>query len=150
MRPKPAIQIRLQLLFALICAGLIGCADANQDPSSSLEPDNRWLVLNYWAEWCKPCLEEIPELNAFAAANNHRVRVVLVNFDGVSGDALTQQITELGIKTDYLVADPAATLGIERPQALPSTFIFNPDRQLMHTLLGPQTVASLSAATDGQ
>ena len=23
----------------------------------------QWVLVNYWAEWCKPCLEEIPELN---------------------------------------------------------------------------------------
>ena len=25
----------------------------------------KWKVINYWAEWCKPCLEEVPELNNF-------------------------------------------------------------------------------------
>ena len=23
----------------------------------------QWVLVNYWAQWCKPCIEEIPELN---------------------------------------------------------------------------------------
>ncbi|MDG2253073.1 MAG: TlpA disulfide reductase family protein [Methylophilaceae bacterium] len=29
----------------------------------------KWLVLNFWATWCEPCREEIPELNQFAKDN---------------------------------------------------------------------------------
>ena len=40
----------------------------------------KWVYINYWAEWCKPCAEEIPELNKFAAATPS-VLVLSVNFD---------------------------------------------------------------------
>ena len=26
---------------------------------------NKWIILNYWATWCKPCHEEIPAINHF-------------------------------------------------------------------------------------
>ena len=28
-----------------------------------------WVVINYWADWCAPCIKEIPELNEFANEN---------------------------------------------------------------------------------
>src|SRR4051795_12137982 len=40
------------------------------------------LVLNFWASWCPPCVQETPSLSAFAAAYANRGVVVL----GISVD----------------------------------------------------------------
>ncbi|MBP6382302.1 MAG: TlpA family protein disulfide reductase [Pseudomonadales bacterium] len=128
---------------------LAGCAREEEPPAGAdtLRQPGRWLLVNYWAEWCKPCLEEIPELGAFAGKHAATARVVLVNFDGVTGDALQQQARTLGIPPELLLdRDPARELGLERPQALPSTFVIDPDGTRRDVLLGPQTVASLEAA----
>ena len=58
--------------------------------------DDRWLVINYWAEWCKPCIKEVPELNALDA-KYPQVAVLGVNFDGVTGAELQGQVEKLGI-----------------------------------------------------
>ncbi len=42
--------------------------------------DGRTKIVNFWATWCGPCVEEIPELVAFARDHQH-VDVVLVNLD---------------------------------------------------------------------
>src|SRR5690554_8199665 len=48
----------------------------------------QWVLVNYWAEWCKPCLEEIPELNELDKAPD--IAVLGVNFDGVTGAPLVE------------------------------------------------------------
>jgi thiol-disulfide isomerase/thioredoxin len=108
--------------------------------------NGRWLVINYWAEWCKPCIKEIPELNALDA-KYPQVAVVGVNFDGETGEVLRQQIDRLGIAFPVLGEEPSATLGVALPLVLPATFIFDPDGKLAHSLVGPQTLESLAAAT---
>jgi thiol-disulfide isomerase/thioredoxin len=107
-----------------------------------------WLLINYWAEWCKPCIEEMPELNHMQTLNTNRVRIFAVNYDGAHGTALLQQIAKLGIAVPVLLDDPAQKLGIKKPEALPTTFVFSPDGILRQTLQGPQTVASLTAAIE--
>src|SRR5690554_7457367 len=56
----------------------------------------QWVLVNYWAEWCKPCLEEIPELNELDKAPD--ISVLGVNFDGITGTALEQLGEDMGIE----------------------------------------------------
>lgn len=36
----------------------------------------KWVVMNFWATWCPPCLEEIPELAKFHAEHKDKDAVV--------------------------------------------------------------------------
>jgi thiol-disulfide isomerase/thioredoxin len=126
---------------------LLGCAEQSGDsPTASLEElRGQWVVINYWAQWCKPCIEEIPELNALDQ-KYEQVTVLGVNYDGAIGEALAQQKTRLGLAFASLEADPSAQLGIPRPIVLPTTLILDPDGQLAASLVGPQTIESLERA----
>jgi thiol-disulfide isomerase/thioredoxin len=140
------------LISALLLCGLLsGCGKADyqtHDGNSGRFADlhGRWILINYWASWCEPCIKEIPELNQFAKQHGDKAAVFAVNFDGVQGEQLREQVAKLQFAIPVLVTDPATTLGYDRPQALPSTFVFGPDGKLKQVLQGEQTVASLSAA----
>ncbi len=109
----------------------------------------RWVVLNYWAEWCAPCRQEIPELNALDA--EHQDVVVLgVNFDGVRGAALGELADKMGIRFAVREEDPAPALGLDPPEVLPTTVIFDPHGQLRARLVGPQTRASIERVIGGR
>lgn len=48
----------------------------------SIQPEGRPLLINYWASWCPPCIEEMPLLDRFAAAQGESgVRVVGIALD---------------------------------------------------------------------
>lgn len=99
----------------------------------------RWTLINYWAEWCRPCLEEIPELNELARQWQGQVAVYGVNFDGGSAADQRAQSERLGIGFAVLQDDPAAALGWPRPEVLPTTVVLDPDGQVHAILHGPQT-----------
>lgn len=141
--------MRPLLLTALAVMILTACDPGSPSGGSGFSLANysgRWLVVNYWAEWCKPCIKEIPELNALDA-RYPQVAVVGVNFDGETGEVLARQIDQLGIEFPVLEEEPSAVLGVSLPSVLPATFIFDPDGNLAHSLVGPQTLESLAAAT---
>ena len=125
---------------------LVACGQAPDAGAPSLEAHRgQWVLVNYWAKWCKPCIKEIPELNALDR-DREDVTVLGVNYDGLVGDALSAQLKELNVEFATLTADPAGQLGTQRPVVLPTTFILDPEGALVSTLVGPQTLETLEQA----
>lgn len=134
--------------FSLLLLTLGACSPADKN-AGTLQLDElrgQWVVINYWAVWCKPCIQEIPELNKLAELP--QVTVLGVNYDGISGDELTQQVQKLGVAFPTLAVDPAAQLGIARPVVLPTSLVLDPQGKLQGTLVGPQTLETLAEATN--
>ena len=131
------MRIALVFLSSLV---LLGCSS---EPIGIVR--SQWNVINYWAIWCKPCREEIPELNQLNRIEN--VVVLGVNFDGKVGEALAADADELGISFD-IIGDPASGLNITRPSVLPTTLVLSPEGTLVATLVGPQTAESIMAYID--
>jgi thiol-disulfide isomerase/thioredoxin len=102
------------------------------------EYQGQWLLINYWAVWCKPCVTEIPEFNEL---NRRRgVAVISYNYDNTSGDLLAQQVAELGIEFPILRVDPAQVFSQDMPSALPATMLIDPEGRFDKWLMGPQTL----------
>ena len=134
--------------FLLLLPALFACSPAEKTGNTlQLEAlRGQWVVINYWAIWCKPCIQEIPELNKLAELP--QVTVLGVNYDGISGEELDQQLQKLGVAFPTLSSDPAAQLGVPRPVVLPTSLVLDPEGKLRDTLVGPQTLETLATATD--
>ena len=135
---------RLCVLIAVLA--LSSCAPGEPPTEGVVDAPrwgDRWVVINYWAIWCAPCREEIPELNALARRG--QVDVYAINFDDVQGQALLDQAAELDIRFTMLATDPGPALGIQRPTVLPTTLLLSPTGELAVRMLGPQTVESIEA-----
>lgn len=107
------------------------------------ELDGKWLIINYWATWCGPCIKEIPELNNVAHEYEDKLNVFGVNFDQPDPEDIQAQVKKMGIEFPVFVVDPADKLGYVRPEVLPTTYVFTEDGILHATLVGPQTESSL-------
>ena len=105
----------------------------------------RWLIVNYWADWCPPCIKEMPELENFYNDNEDRALVLTYNFDRLEGEELQSQIIRFGVNVPSILTDPGILFGWEAPPSLPATYIINPEGILIYTLIGPQTQESLEA-----
>lgn len=103
----------------------------------------KWVVINYWASWCKPCYQEIPALNAFAKKFQDSVAVFGVSYDHVQDDQLTALIEKMNIQFPTLKFDPSMALGVTTLVGLPATLVINPAGKLVSTLYGEQTEQSL-------
>ncbi|MCZ6640578.1 MAG: TlpA disulfide reductase family protein [Gammaproteobacteria bacterium] len=144
---RSGVRVVLVLLTALLLSACsepdILLADGKFSRFSHWE--GRWIIVNYWAEWCAPCRKEIPELNRLHAERNSTGVVVLgVNYDALEGETLANLVEEMDIRFPVLVLDPRLRWNVEQPSVLPTTLFINPDGELHKVVQGPQTYESIS------
>ena len=100
----------------------------------------KWVVINYWADWCPPCIKEIPELNKLNAKYSDELNVFLFNFDRLEGEELKNQLRKIDAKVPSLVTDPQSIYNFTIPESLPVTFVINKKGELSNILQGPQDI----------
>ena len=147
------VNVILMPLLLLLGITLSSCGQSSDDASTTAEFSiesykGKWLILNYWAEWCAPCIKEIPELNSLDSDYSENLDVVAVNFDRIKGQALVDLTQRMGIRFDFVEQDPADLLRLSRPASLPTTYVFDRDGKLYAKLVGPQTIDSILKQTD--
>ena len=103
----------------------------------------KWVVINYWADWCPPCIKEIPELNKLNAKYSDELNVFLFNFDRLEGEELKNQLRKIDAKVPSLVTDPQSIYNFTIPESLPVTFVINKKGELSNILQGPQTLQEM-------
>lgn len=106
----------------------------------------RWVVLNFWATWCVPCLQEIPEIAAFARAHP-RVVVIGVAMDAENAARVKRFAQKTGHDYALVLADDAVQKQLGEPRALPATRIYDPAGKVTYDRVGRVSRRSLEEST---
>ncbi len=136
-------------IITLLCLFIIfGCQknDIEVFNGSNTSMDNlrgQWIVVNYWADWCAPCIKEIPELVEFAHENSD-ILVFAYNFDELDAEDLAPIAKKFKVDIPSLISHPREIWGIETPPAVPATFFIDPNGVLVKSFFRPQTKDSLN------
>lgn len=111
-----------------------------------LEQRGQWVVVNFWATWCAPCLKEIPDLNALDAKREDLV-VIGLAYEEITPEAMRAFYDEK-VRPEYPIAivdvySPPADF--DTPRGLPFTVLVAPDGTVAHKFLGPVTGDDIEA-----
>jgi thiol-disulfide isomerase/thioredoxin len=97
----------------------------------------RWVIVNFWATWCRPCIEEMPAISKFVASHKH-VAAIGIAWDRASRAELLKFVRK------HPVAYPVALVDMDKPpgsfplpQVLPTTILIAPDGRVAKPFIGP-------------
>ena len=113
------------------------------------EHRGKWVVVNFWATWCSPCLKEMPELSALHTMREH-ISVVGLAYEEIDAPAMQSFLA------DHPVAYPVAIIDVyappadfDTPRGLPMTYLIAPDGKVARQFLGPVTARDIETAIAG-
>lgn len=146
------MKILKSILIILCSLLLISCSqdngpvlhDTEGKPVQLSKLKGKWVIINYWADWCGSCVYEMPELNDFYQHNQDKnIAFYGVNYDHLPLSELKEAVKKTEIEFPVLVEDPNQAWHLDDVFVLPMTFIINPKGKLVKTIVGPNSEKSL-------
>jgi peroxiredoxin len=148
----PFFRFIALLAIFLFCAGVSAADYALRDLDGRLhrvsDYRGKWLVINFWATWCPPCIEEMPELERFYRQNKSRAQVWGVTFEDSDQDKIRQFVEQLGVSYPILGHGQDPLTGYGTVTVLPTTFVIKPDGLFHHRFEGPITARDITDVID--
>lgn len=105
-----------------------------------------WVIVNFWATWCGPCVKEMPDISRFVATHKDVSAIGLAYEDSDKADIQA-------FLAKHPVSYPIAQVGLDsapkdfgEPRGLPTTYLIGPDGRVAKRFVGPVDGRSLAAA----
>lgn len=140
--------------LTILCFALLMCQSCSQNTDFHLldgsahqleDYQGKWLIINFWAEWCVPCREEVPELNKlFKISGQENLSVLGISYDPLNNSEIRRIIKRWGIEYPVIASEPMPILPFDLPKSLPGNYVINPEGRLVMSLSGKQTLQTLT------
>ncbi|TNF57036.1 MAG: TlpA family protein disulfide reductase [Burkholderiales bacterium] len=119
--------------------------DIGGQPHRLSDYRGKWVLVNYWATWCPPCLAELPELQRFHVEESERAVVLAVNVESIAADRLARFVTSLGLSFPVLRAGerPGREALLGPIDVLPTSYLVSPEGIVVARQSGPLTAEAV-------
>ena len=142
------MPVRPLLILLLLFAGSANAFDYQlEDLDGKLhrasEHKGKFLVINFWATWCEPCIYEMPELEKFHRENRDRAAVWGVTFESTEKQKIIEFVDRLGVTFPILGHGQDPKTGYATVTVLPTTLIVDREGLFLHKFEGPITAVDI-------
>ena len=146
LRFAPIARCCLALLIAMTVSLKVSAVDmplvdthGNRINLSSYQ--GKWVVVNYWATWCPPCITEMPELQSFhdEHATAGDAVVLGINTELIGKQQLLEFLDDYFITYPVFVSEPVQQSELGLIPGLPTTFLVTPQGEVVARQVGPVT-----------
>ena len=107
----------------------------------------KYLVINFWATWCTPCLKEIPAFVKFYEENSDHVEILGLDFEPVDLLIINDYVERFSINYPIVLYDEnndSEYSNFGEIVGMPTTQIYSPEGKLLHTFMGEITIDDLN------
>ncbi len=104
----------------------------------------KWVIVNYWATWCVPCIKEMPAISRFVAAHKNVAAIGLAYDDSEIADIKAFVASHPVVYPIAQVTLDKPLKDFDEPRGLPTTYLIRPDGTVAKPIVGPVTEASLA------
>jgi thiol-disulfide isomerase/thioredoxin len=111
-------------------------SDLNGQLISTADWHGKVVLLNFWATWCPPCREEIPELTELAARYKDQLEIIGVAMDDSSPAEVRDFVTRFGINYPVIMASREIVTEYGGVPALPTSFVISPEGRVVQKHVG--------------
>ncbi|MGB3392095.1 MAG: TlpA disulfide reductase family protein [Stenotrophomonas sp.] len=106
----------------------------------------QWVLVNFWATWCGPCLHEMPELSALHAMRGN-IDVVGLAYEDIEPAEMQAFLEKHPVAYPIVILDPYdPPQDFATPRGLPVTYLIAPDGKVARQFLGPVDAAQVEQA----
>lgn len=95
----------------------------------------RWVIVNFWATWCPPCLKEIPDLIALYG-NRQDIMIIGVAMDIDDPNMVLDFAQSMAINYPIVLGNRQLAAQIDEISLLPSTYFYDPNGEPAARQLG--------------
>jgi thiol-disulfide isomerase/thioredoxin len=105
--------------------------DLDGEVISTADWRGKVVLLNFWATWCPPCRDEIPEMIELSKRFKDRLQIVGISMDDGPADDVRQFAKKMGIDYPILMGSPTLSSEYGGVPALPTSFVVNTEGQIV-------------------
>ena len=110
----------------------------------------KWVVVNFWATWCAPCVKEIPDIAVFAREQGDKTRVLGVALDWDDEKQVMAFARKVGHAYPLVLGTDASEKAFGKMKGLPTTIVYDPDGKVAYQKTGTVTRELLSRIVKGE
>ncbi len=104
--------------------------------------NGKWVLINFWATWCPPCLDEIPDFIKLQETRKDLI-VIGIALDYQNPAQVTEFANNMFVNYPIVLGSPKIAAQIGPVPGLPTTYLYNPQGKQATFNVGPVTRESV-------